>query len=109
MDRLFVPLNSEPFEDFKDGSKSYELRSYGRQYIEKFAYLGRDVELRKGYSGDSLWGKIGCGEMGTLDEILCRVDWWKIFPKAGSKEEAINRIKKIVGIRNKYLAFEVIR
>lgn len=57
MDRLFVPLNKEPFEDFKSKGKTYELRSYGRNFTEKFVYKGRDVELRKGYSGESLWGR----------------------------------------------------
>ena len=108
MDRLFVPLNSEPFEDFNNSSKTYEVRGYGRQYTKKYVYLGRDVELRKGYNGSSLWGKIGDVEVGTIDDILHKIRWKKIIPKARSKEEAIKQINKILGVKDKYIAFEVI-
>lgn len=108
MDRLFVPLNTEPFEDFKYNGKTFELRSYGRQYTEKHVYTGRKVEVRKGYSGESLWGTIGKVETGTLEEILTKISYKKITPKAQTSEEAKKAIKEILGFKDKYIAFEVL-
>lgn len=108
MDRLFVPLNTEPFEDFKHNGKTFELRSYGRQYTEKYVYTGRKVEVRKGYSGESLWGTIGKVETGTLEEILNKVNYKKITPKAKTSNEAKESIKEVLGCKNKYIAFEVL-
>ena len=107
MNRFFVPLNSEPFEDFKSGSKTYELRGYGRCYTGKHVYRGRVVELRKGYSGESLWGRITNVETGTLEEVLAKVPWQKIIPKAKSRREAIGIINHLLGKRGRYIAFEV--
>lgn len=107
MDRLFVPLNKEPFEDFNSKGKTYELRSYGRNFTEKFVYEGRDVELRKGYSGEILWGKIGKVQIGTLEEILSKVYFKKITPEADSEEKAKKQMLDILGEKEKYIAFEV--
>ena len=108
MDRLFVPLNTGPFEDFQHNGKTYELRGYGRQYTEKHVYAGRKVELRKGYSGQSLWGMIGNVESGGLEQVLRKVGFKKIVPNAKSKAEAVKEICEILGRKDKYLAFEVI-
>lgn len=108
MDRLFVPLNTEPFEDFKHNGKTFELRSYGRQYTEKHVYTGRRVEVRKGYSGESLWGTIGKVETGTLEEILTQVSYKLITPKAKNSTESKKMINKVLGCKNKYIAFEVL-
>lgn len=108
MDRLFVPLNTGPFEDFKHNGKTFELRSYGRQYTEKHVYTGRRVEVRKGYSGESLWGVIGKVEIGGLEEILTKINYKKITPQAKTAEEAKNSINKVLGFKEKYIAFEVL-
>ena len=108
MDRLFVPLNTEPFEDFKHNGKTFELRSYGRQYTEKYVYTSRKVEIRKGYSGESLWGSVGKVETGTLEEILTKISYKKITPKAKTAEESKNMINEVLGCKDKYIAFEVL-
>jgi ASC-1-like (ASCH) protein len=108
MDRLFVPLNTEPFEDFKHNGKTFELRSYGRQYTEKHVYTGRKVEVRKGYSGESLWGIIGKVETGTLEEILNKISYKEITPKAKTVEESKKMINEVLGCKDKYIAFEVL-
>ena len=71
--------------------------------------MGRKVELRKGYSGDSLWGTIGQVEIGSLNEILAEVSWCSIIPRARSKEEALQQIFSILGEKDTYIAFEVLR
>jgi len=46
---LFIPLKTEYFKAFQDGSKSEELRKYGPGWNEKTCRVGRDVVLSKGY------------------------------------------------------------
>lgn len=46
---MFLPLKTEYYNAFKDGSKSEELRLYGKRYNEKTCQPGRYVLLSKGY------------------------------------------------------------
>lgn len=48
-DRLFVPLKSEYFEAFVDGSKTVEFRKYGPRWNESTCAVGRAVTISKGY------------------------------------------------------------
>lgn len=108
-DRLFVPLSTEPFLDFKQRGKCYEVRTYGGQYTEKFVFAGRIVELRKGYSGESLWGTIGNVVTGSLEDIFNGLDYRIVEPLAQSKEHAIQEIAAMLGEKPKYIAFQVIQ
>lgn len=49
MKPLFVPLNTEYYNAFADGSKREELRRYGPRWNEKTCPVGRAVGLSKGY------------------------------------------------------------
>lgn len=49
MKPLFIPLCTEPFERFADGSKGDELRLYGPRWNEETCTVGREVVLSKGY------------------------------------------------------------
>jgi len=108
MNRLFVPLNTDPFEDFKYRGKRYELRWYGRQFIEKNLIPGRLVELRKGYSGERLHGTIGTCVIGSLEYIFEQIPLHLITPRKSSKEEALIHAKQFMKPAEKYVAFEVI-
>ncbi len=46
---LFIPLKSEHFEAFRNGSKRHELRKYGPRWNERTCEVGRYVDLSKGY------------------------------------------------------------
>ena len=46
---LFIPLKTEYFDRFADGTKTYELRLYGPRWNEKTCAVGREVILSKGY------------------------------------------------------------
>ena len=105
--RLFVPLSTSSFLDFKNG-KQYEVRAYGRQFTEKNVYFGRDVELRKGYSGESIFGSIKEVLMGSLEEIFAQVDFKLIEPRLSSVEEAILENKNMLGEKDKYISFQVL-
>jgi hypothetical protein len=98
--RLFVPLANEPFRWFADGQKRWELRRYGRQYTERNVWVGRRVELRRGYSTDeSLRGVIvETMRSASIRELFGRVDYKTILPTAESEAEAIEIANKILGI-----------
>lgn len=49
MKPLFIPLKSEYFYAFKDGSKTKERRLAGKRWNFKTCPVGRDVILSKGY------------------------------------------------------------
>ena len=49
MKPMFIPLKTEYFEAFADGSKREELRRYGPRWNEKTCPVCRDVVLSKGY------------------------------------------------------------
>lgn len=48
MKPLFIPLKTEYFNAFKNGSKTYELR-FGSRWGEKHCPVGRQVTLSRGY------------------------------------------------------------
>ncbi|MBN2141881.1 hypothetical protein JW711_00990 [Candidatus Woesearchaeota archaeon] len=105
-DRLFVPLKTEFFKDFLYNGKVYELRTYGR-FREKYVYHGRRVELRKGFSGESVWGAIGDVRIGSLESILQKVDYRDIEPRTKSRAEFFRETRKIYPDQKKFIAFEV--
>lgn len=49
MNPLFIPLKTEYYDAFLDGSKREELRRYGPRWNEKTCVVGRGVVLSKGY------------------------------------------------------------
>ena len=49
MKPLFVPLRSEPYDQFAAGAKSAELRLYGPRWNEQTCWPGRTVILSRGY------------------------------------------------------------
>lgn len=49
MKPLFIPLKTEYFNAFEDGSKTTELRAYGPRWNENTCAIGREVILSKGY------------------------------------------------------------
>lgn len=49
MKPLFIPLKTEYYEAFKDGSKTEELRIYGPRWNRDTCRVGREVVISKGY------------------------------------------------------------
>ena len=49
MKPLFIPLKTEYYESFKDGTKTKELRAYGPRWNHETCKEGRSVILSKGY------------------------------------------------------------
>lgn len=46
---VFIPLKTEYYEAFCDGSKTTEYRKYGKRWNEKNCDVGRRVTISKGY------------------------------------------------------------
>jgi hypothetical protein len=55
MKPLFIPLRSEWFFAFADGSKNTEYREYGPRWNERTCAVGREAVLSHGYSGKRLY------------------------------------------------------
>lgn len=59
MKPLFIPLKTEYYEQFAQGTKTSEMRIYGDRWNEKTCPVGREVTLSKGYGlGNRLKGRI---------------------------------------------------
>lgn len=108
MNRFFLPLCTEPYEDFKYRGKSWEVRALARQYTPKNLVEGREIELRKGYSGESLWGIIGGHRTGSLEDIFAGIPLPDIEPQAASVDDAIAENLSLLGEHKAYIAFEVL-
>jgi hypothetical protein len=106
--RLFVPLNSAAFGWFSSGCKRYELRRQRAAFCPRHLSSGRRVELRRGYSGCSLWGKVGgVVEGSTINDVLTAVDYREVIPPAQSLEDAIYIATSIIGEQGPFILFEV--
>lgn len=108
-DRLFVPLNTEPYRWFETGRKDIELRGVDHRFNVDTIWRGRPVELRRGYStDDSLWGKVGdvlfVHRLGWLAADV----WPRIDPEAPHREAFEQRVYGMLGARERYVAFEVV-
>jgi hypothetical protein len=104
-DRLFCPLTSEAFGWWKSGKKRIELRRGSPRWTRpRHVHPGRRVELRRGYSGPSLWGRIVHTWVGTLDELRgMRVDLEAAIPN-GTTLDTFRRY----GLDGVLVAFEVL-
>ncbi len=60
MKPLFIPLKTEYYERFQDGSKTDELRLYGKRWNENTCEIGRPVILSKGYGKKYRIGGVIC-------------------------------------------------
>ena len=100
LDRLFVPLSTEPYRWFTRGDKQWELRKRARQFTEKHVRSGRIVELRKGYSSkESTWGVIkDVITANSVSETFDRVPFEHIVPTAESREEAAEDVSHILSL-----------
>ena len=112
MDRLWLPLAEAHFFAFADGIKHYELRFAKGSYAESRVYRGRKVELSKGYGKTQrMWGTVGKVIVGSLEEVLARIPFDLILPKAKSLDDATSSIRQVLIPKEqtpKYIAFEVI-
>lgn len=109
MNRLFLPLTSIWHELFKSGHKTWELRKVSNRFNEKTVVVGRDVELRRGYKYDPIFG--------TITDVAI-VDSWDnfsddikigIFPKVVDEKESIEFLNNYLknSVDTKLIAFKI--
>jgi coproporphyrinogen III oxidase len=107
IDRLFVNLTGDSFDDFVLRGKRYEVRAYDSRFNEKTVFRGRRVEFRKAYSRGSIWTMVGDVFIGDLMTFLQAVNYKKIEPRAESREEAIAENARLLKNPERYVIFEV--
>ncbi len=108
IDRLFVNLTGDSFDDFGLRGKRYEVRAYDSRFNEKTVFRGRQVELRKAYSRGSIWTIIGdVFVLDDLSDFFQAVDYRKVEPRAKSREDAIAENARLLKNPEKYIVFEV--
>jgi len=108
VDRLFVNLTSDSFEDFVSRGKHYEVRAYGSKFNELNVYEGRRVELREAYNRRSLWTLVGKVFVGRLETFFDDVNFRKVEPRAESAGQAIKENAELLKHPDKYIVFEVL-
>jgi len=111
MIRLFVPLAGKWYDLFASGEKTWELRGIGNQFNEKQVQIGREVEIRRGYSAKPLFGTIfGIFIVKDYDELPEYVKDG-VFPK--SIRNDIKTLEFLRAYREKYrerglIAFNIV-
>ena len=93
MKPLFIPLKTEYYRAFENGTKPAEYRPYGKRWNEQSCYLGRPVVLARGYSTpDRLNGRIiGFSRTKPCDlpSDKVRADWVACYGSERSDVAAI--------------------
>ena len=109
IDRAFVPLTEENFNDFDNG-KDFELRKAERGWTPKNIRTGRRVTVSCGYGTKRrIEGRIGQVIVGTLEEIFEKVAFKRIEPRARDRHHARLMNIEILGNASQYIAFEIKR
>lgn len=106
--RLFVPLSREPFEWFSSQGKQWEIRRNKGSFRADRLTPGRRVELRRGYTGDSLWGTlaetVSASSAAGLFDAIC---YKTAVPAASSQSEAIAFVDELLTENDGLVAFRV--
>lgn len=77
---LFIPLRTEWFRKFEDGSKTTEYRAYGPRWNERTCRVGREAVVSHGYNGKRLRRRVKSFK--ALDFLEAPEIAQKIFPDA---------------------------
>lgn len=98
IDRLFVALAKDPYVWFASGAKTWEVRQAKRGFSPQHVRVGRQVELRLGYSSpNSIWGRIVQVEVASgLAELFSQVPYENVTPLAASLDEALAVVAAIL-------------
>ena len=103
---LKIYLEEKFFDDYEHG-KTHELREFGHFFNKKNIYEGQSLRLIK--KNRSLYRNATVGEViiGSLDEILEKVDY-KAFSPNISSVQAFTQVMGIRLPRQPYIAFEAL-
>jgi ASC-1-like (ASCH) protein len=108
IDRLFIPLKSEPFEWFKSGKKKWELRGISSNFNNRTVFIGRNVEISKGYSGERIRGRITAVHVfKKIDDISKRIIFKEIIPIAANLGQFYEICKDFISKYNEFIVFKI--
>jgi hypothetical protein len=93
---LFIPLKSEFYAAFADGSKTTEYRKYGDRWNERTCVVGRRVTLSKGYGRQNRLYGVVAGF--SVDRTICQSAAWKACYGAAECEAACIMIELDNGV-----------
>lgn len=99
--RLFVPLNKNAYQWFLKHNKTWEVRNCKGAFTENNVYIGKSVELRRGYADkqSSLWGKVvDIRRFFSVQQLFSKIDYKLIIPIVNSKTAAIEYSKRFLKI-----------
>src|SRR5688572_9421736 len=86
--RLFLPLTSQAFEWY-NLDKNVEIRKYKGRFKNVLTRNYELAELRKGYSGESIYASItNVVVFGNSRELFDSIDYKRVIPVATSRQEA---------------------
>ena len=106
-DRLFLPLNTDRYDMFFNGSKTWEIRGESNRFNIDTVRTGRAVEIRKGYQKKgALWGKIG--RIQITSDIFNLSKWIYDAAIPTSDRQLLNQIRQYNYKYDKFIVFEVI-
>lgn len=106
-DRLFLPLNTEWYDMFRNGSKTWEIRGESNRFNINTVRTGRAVEIRKGYQKKgALWGKVGKIQITSDISKLNKNIYDAAIPT--SNHQLIKQIEAYNCKYDKFIVFEVI-
>lgn len=72
MKPLFIPLKTEYYRSFENGTKTHEYRRYSNRWDEVSCRIGRLVVLALGYSGPGrLRGKVSSFRQLRYSDLSC--------------------------------------
>ena len=107
--KVFVPLTTKFFYQFKNEGKRFELRRLGGPWNTNNIYSSRPVVLSKGYGKyERIKGIIGAVHVGSLNQIFKIIPYRLIIADAKSKREAIESVELLLGNSAQFIAFEFI-
>ena len=67
---LFIPLMTEHYRAFEDGTKTVEYRKHGKRWNEDVCAVGRAVVISKGYGKyERMMGKIVTYDLKIVEDL----------------------------------------
>lgn len=99
MKPLFIPLKTEYYRQFENGTKTHEYRRYGGPWNERTCFVGRLATISRGYSTpDRLRAVVKGFRRIPLDDLppVAIEAWRKIFGKykAGLTDEPMSKLSR---------------
>lgn len=106
-DRFFLPVNKEVFLWYSMG-KAWEVRNLKGRFNKKNISIDKTIEIRMGYNGESLWGKIeDVKTFGSYNYLFEIISYKKVLPSCDSLEEAMDIMASYTNTSQNLIAIQI--